>query len=63
MDYLNNKSSDKYYDKWKDFIAMNLRPELSQWSTVIGVLESMDKLYEEAQMNGNFNEYYEYKYL
>jgi hypothetical protein len=53
-DYINGE--DDAHLPLVDFICRNIRGEISDWSTCIGILEAADHLYECALENGNLTE-------
>jgi hypothetical protein len=48
-----NEETDDHVSELSDFIGMNMKNPISEWSTCIGVLDAVDTIYNEAIINGN----------
>ena len=50
-DYINEV--DDSYTALADYVINNMRGEIQEWSTAIGIIEAVDRIYECAVENGN----------
>lgn len=54
-DYLNDQDGDAT-SNLQSFIVLNMRKEISDWCTGIGIIEATELLYNEALYNGNLSQ-------
>jgi hypothetical protein len=50
--YINDVGEDSY-TPLADYVSNNMRGEIMDWSTAIGIIEAVDHIYHEAIANGN----------
>lgn len=59
-DILNNYLNDEDGESTailQEWILTNMRGEISDWCTAIGIIEAVEHLYETALENGNINSF------
>lgn len=54
-DYINDIGDDNY-SPLANFVVNNIRGEIMDWSTGIGIIEAVEHIYNEAVSNGNIKE-------
>ena len=53
--YINDVGDDSY-SPLADYVLNNMRGEIMDWSTAIGIIEAVEHIYKEAVSNGNIKE-------
>jgi len=53
--FINDEDSEGYATI-ADFVGMHMKPEISEWSTSLGLIEGVELMYWEAVQNGNIKE-------
>jgi len=53
LDNYINDIGDDNYSSLDDYVVNNMRGEIMDWSTAIGIIEAVDHIYNEAVSNGN----------
>jgi len=56
LDDFMKSDHDDGYTIIADFIGMHMKPEISEWSTCLGIVEAVEIIYNEAVMNGNIKD-------
>lgn len=53
-DYFNDKDGEATY-QLQCWIGMNMKRQISDWATAIGIIEAVELMYESARDNGNLS--------